>query len=395
MKKLLFMAALAAMVSSLYAQQDVTMTETEVIVLQDKYRVITNRFFDNWFISVGGGAQILYGHDNDDGKFSKRISPAFNVALGKWFTPGLGLRLQYSGLSVNGFSRNGDEPYIKSGPEDGLYKKKINYMNLHGDAMFNLNALFGGYNERRVYEVIPYVGAGVTHSYSKPHTQALTVNCGILNRFRLCDFLDLNLELSATGLEGKFDGNNGGKHNYDCIFGATLGLTYKFGKKRGFSRPYPQLISALELAALNNTVNDMAAANAALQEQVQQLESQPVEVVEADVVIETSIAPRTVFFDINSYTLSPRELMNLKYLAETMQQEPDATYTVYGYADSSTGTPKFNSELSLKRAQAVVDALVNEYGISADRLTTDAGGGVDTFGKPVYLNRVVLVKSSN
>ena len=38
-------------------------------------------------------------------------------------------------------------------------------MNLHGDVMFNLNALFGGYNQHRVYEIIPYVGAGFTHPH--------------------------------------------------------------------------------------------------------------------------------------------------------------------------------------------------------------------------------------
>ena len=51
-----------------------------------------------------------------------------------------------------------------------------------------------------------------------------------------------------------------------------------------------------------------------------------------------------------------------------MQEFPNATYTVNGYADSATGTPEFNKELSLKRAQAVVDVLVKDYGISADRL---------------------------
>ena len=30
-------------------------------------------------------------------------------------------------------------------------------MNLHGDLMINLNALFGGYNPNRVYEIIPYI----------------------------------------------------------------------------------------------------------------------------------------------------------------------------------------------------------------------------------------------
>ena len=63
------------------------------------------------------------------------------------------------------------------------------------------------------------------------------------------------------------------------------------------------------------------------------------------------------------------------------------------YADSATGTPEFNKELSLKRAQAVVDVLVKAYGISADRLKISADGGVDKFGQPI-LNREVLVKSA-
>ena len=75
----------------------------------------------------------------------------------------------------------------------------------------------------------------------------------------------------------------------------------------------------------------------------------------------------------------PREAMNLSYLADQMKQFPNATYTVNGYADSATGTPAFNKELSLKRAQAVVDVLVKQYGIPADRLKVDAGGGVDKF----------------
>ena len=71
-----------------------------------------------------------------------------------------------------------------------------------------------------------------------------------------------------------------------------------------------------------------------------------------------------------------------------------ADYTGNGYAASATGTPEFNKELSLKRAQAVVDVLVKDYGIPANRLKISADGGVDKFGQPI-LNRVVLVKSAN
>ena len=101
-----------------------------------------------------------------------------------------------------------------------------------------------------------------------------------------------------------------------------------------------------------------------------------------------------LLYTSGSAVVSPREAMNLSYLANQMKEFPNATYTVNGYADSATGTPAFNQELSLKRAQAVVDVLVKQYGISADRLKVSADGGVDKFGQPI-LNRVVLVKSAN
>lgn len=395
MKKILMLLAFTGVTAAASAQQ-VTVTETEIIEVQDKYQVLTNPFWSNWFFSIGGGAQVLYGNGDNAGEFKDRISPVLNVAVGKWFTPGLGLRLQYSGLEAKGFTRNKGALYV-TGHElgDGYYKQKFDYMNLHGDIMFNLNALFGGYNSHRVYELIPYIGAGFTHSYTKPHSQSFTMNAGLINRFRISNAIDINLELSATGVEGKFDGEHGGKHDYDGILGASVGLTYRF-PKRGFDRPFPQLISELELRNMRQQMNEMAAANLDLQRQLQEAENQPTtEVIEQnEVIVDPNIAPRTVFFEIGSAEISPREAMNLKYLAQKLQQFPNSTYTVYGYADSATGTPELNKQLSLKRAQAVVNVLVKQYGISANRLKTDAGGGVDKFGKPIYLNRVVLVESA-
>ena len=395
MKKILMLLAFAGVVSAASAQQ-ASVTEIEVIQIQDKYQVITNPFWNNWFISLGGGASVLFGHDDNAGKFGDRISPTLNVAVGKWFTPGLGLRLQYSGLQAKGFSYDKGGDYVVGNITDGgYYKQKFDYMNFHGDVLFNLNALFGGYNSQRVYEIIPYLGAGFTHSYSTPHREAFAVNAGIINRFRISSAVDINLELSAMGTENKFDGEVAGKHDFDGIVSATLGLTYKF-PKRGFDRPYPQIISELELRNMRQMMNDMAAANLSLQQQLVNAQNQPVaEVAEEVVVTDASIAPRTVFFEIGSAVISPREAMNLKYLADKMQEFPNMNYTVYGYADSSTGTPALNKELSQKRAQAVVNVLEKQYGISANRLTVAAEGGVDKFGKPIYLNRVVLVESGN
>mgnify|MGYP002316555789 FL=1 len=386
--------ALAGLSSAAMAQQKTEVVEYEIIQVQDKYQVITNPFWSNWFFSIGGGAEATFGDNDSAGSFGKRISPTLNISVGKWFTPGLGLRLQYSGLQARGFTYDKGADYVKGAElKDGYYKQRFDYMNLHGDVMFNLNALFGGYNQHRVYEIIPYVGAGFTHNYSKPHREALSVNAGIINKFRISNAVDINLELSAMAAEDKFDGEGGGDHGYDGVLSATVGLTYRF-PARGFRRPMPQLISQIELAAMQDKLAMMGAQNAELKNALVQAENQPVaEVTETQVIVpDPDIAPRTVFFQIGSAELSPREIMNLSYLAEQMKQFPNATYTVNGYADSATGTPAFNQKLSLERAQVVKDLLVKKYGIPADNLKVAAGGGVDKFGQPI-LNRVVLVES--
>lgn len=368
--------------------------EVAVVQVQDKYPVITNSFWDNWFFSLGGGASVLMGDGDHAGSFGKRISPTLNVAVGKWFTPGVGLRLQYSGLQAKGFTDQKDADYVRGNQfKGGYYKQRFDYMNLHGDVLFNLNALFGGYNRQRVYEVIPFVGAGFIHNYTKPRREALALNVGVLNRFRLSDALDINVEFSALGTEDKFDGEIGGSRSFDSMLNLTAGITYRF-PSRGFRRPVPQLISQAELALLQDNLAVMAARNAELQNALAEAKSQPVaEVTETEVVLPSDIAPRTVFFSIGSSEVSPREAMNLSYLAEQMKQFPQTTYTVNGYADAATGSAEFNKQLSLKRAQAVVDVLVHKYGIAADRLKADANGGVDRFGQPI-LNRVVLVQSA-
>lgn len=397
MKKFLMLLGMTSLFSAnMFAQQNTEIVEEITVVeVLNKYKVLTNSFWDNWFLSLGGGASVLYGNDDSAGDFAKRISPTLNVSLGKWFTPGLGVRLQYSGLQARGFTYDALADYVIGAPlGDGYYKQRFDYMNLHGDVMFNLNALFGGYNKNRVYEIIPYLGAGFTHNYTKPHRQAMTLNAGIINRFRLSNAVDINLEISAMGVENKFDGQlGGGKRDYDGMLSATIGLTYRF-PTRGFARPKPQLISPEELGILQARLAELAMANEQLSNALTDIENQPVEEnVETVEIVLANIVPRTIFFEIGSAEVSPREVMNISYLAQQMKQYPDSKYMINGYADSSTGSSTFNQELSLKRAQAVFDVLVHEFGIEANRLQIDANGGVDKFGKPI-LNRVVLIESN-
>ncbi len=391
MKKLLMLLAMSGVTLVSVAQSE-NQVSCHGNLEQDKYAVITNKFWDNWFISAGVGGSILMGDfDTNVGNLGQRISPTINIALGKWFTPGIGGRLQYSGLQARGFAPSGLTDYTTGDVVDGGYKQRFNYMNLHVDAMFNLNALFGGYNSNRTYEIIPYVGFGFTHSYSEAHRQCMAVNAGLLNRFRVSDAMDINLELSIAGMEDKFDAGLGGK-GYDGVVSATVGVTYRFAK-RGFNRPQPQIISEAELDNMRNKIKEMAAENQRLSSSLAQARKEAAQKTETKVVVEQDVTPRTVFFAIGSAKVSKRESMNLSYMAETMKKHPEISYVVNGYADSATGTPEFNRQLAKKRAEAVIKVLVEDYGVNANCLSIGKAESVDSFGEPI-LNRVVLLESS-
>ena len=82
MKKTIFAVLALAAAGPALAQSEQTIqngdfTET-VEYSDDKYKVETNHFWDNWFLSVGAGPQVMFGdHDKQIG-FGKRISPVYS-----------------------------------------------------------------------------------------------------------------------------------------------------------------------------------------------------------------------------------------------------------------------------------------------------------------------------
>jgi outer membrane protein OmpA-like peptidoglycan-associated protein len=367
----------------------VTVEEMEIPV--DRYRVITNYFWDNWFVSAGGGAQVLFGDQSSLGSFGKRIAPALNVSVGKWFTPGLGLRLQYSGLQARSFSRTetaySELPKLK----EGYYKDKWNYMNLHGDVLLNLSQMLMGYNEQRVYNFIPFAGAGWAHSYSAPHKNVFTLNFGILQSFRLCSALDLNWELYGMAAENRFDGKSINK-GLDVMLGTTVGLTWKF-PRRGF-RHAPDVdaligLTTAQLAAVNDALAQQIAQNNQLKAQLNQ---QPAPLVAEEVVInQLTPIPQSVFFAIGSAQLPATAEVNLQSIASFAKDNPGVGLSIKGYADSDTGSAAWNEQLSRERAEAVAKAL-EKLGVASAQMKVSGLGGVDTL-TPAAFNRRVIIEA--
>jgi outer membrane protein OmpA-like peptidoglycan-associated protein len=80
-----------------------------------------------------------------------------------------------------------------------------------------------------------------------------------------------------------------------------------------------------------------------------------------------------IYFDFNSARIRPESEPILQEIADVLGRNPDWTLGIRGHTDN-VGGDAYNLELSHRRTEAVRQALVQRFGIAAERLTT-AGYG--------------------
>ena len=385
MKKF-FVGAIAFAMAGSMAAQDVV---SETIVAEEQ---VPSAARSNWFISAGAGPQVFFGDHDKQRKFGERISPALDIAVGKWFTPGIGMRLMYSGLYAKGATQNG--VFQSGGPISGkpwngywLSESKFDFMNLHLDLMFDLCNIIGGYKPSRVYSCIPYGGVGFAHIWNKPHNQSISANVGVLNAFHISRAFDINADIRATAFNDSFDGAQG-ESKFEGLLSLTVGITYKFAP-RGF-RNKKEIVTVYDndaVNALRAQVNELIKQNEKLERDLangKNATHSVVKVVGADYLI---------YFPINVSTLSDADRAQLDMCAKAIKESPaDVRFMIAGYADKATGSPEANEILSRKRAESVRECLVNEFGVPVSRLDITWKGGVgNMFYDDPALSRVVII----
>lgn len=375
MKKFLIMLAIAGVSLTSMAQETETTTE--------KYSVATNSFWSNWFVQ--GGVQwtafyssLEHGFDTSNNPLkSFRSNPQASVAIGKWFTPGLGLRTKVSGIWGKA---NGDS---------------FKYWNAQEQVLFNLSNMFCGYNPKRVYNCIPFAGAGFARNMSSD-MYAMGMSIGLLNEFNINKRVAINLELGWNRLEYDFysegHANNGprGWDSHDNYLYAELGLTLNIGKTGWAKVPDVDAIKALsqsQIDALNAQLADSKSENERLKAM---LNEKPKEVAMPESIKQFITTPVSVFFNIGKTDVAnPKDLVNVEALAKYAKTN-NSKIMVTGFADSATGTPQINQKLSVKRAEIVKGELI-KMGVHADNISTQAHGGVETLS-PISFNRRATVQ---
>lgn len=232
----------------------------------EKYRVETNSFWSNWFVSAGLASTSFYS--NQEHNLALPAGPAEDIranigaalALGKWFTPSIGLRTKLNGIwgrTVNTKSR-----------EDNASK----YWTLHEHILVNLSNMLKGYNPNRRWSLIPYIGAGVSRNMTYD-TYAIGLSAGLLNTVKVAPRLAVHLDLGYGVHEPDFDGvakggTRMGIRSKDQTLSLEVGITYNLDRK-GFRRATDtkavDALSELETDALKAQLEDAKAENARLQ----------------------------------------------------------------------------------------------------------------------------------
>ena len=377
MKKFMISLALASFAMFSTAQE----TVSEVVVPTKSKSVVTNSFGSNWFVGVNGGVNIYNGvYTNGESAFS-HLSPALDVYVGKWHTPGFGWRVAYRGLNIQTY-KDFDHTAL---------------MNYHFDAMFNLCNLIGGYKADRVWNVVPYVGVGwagrkaMDHENFTNFTGTLSANYGILQTFRVAKRLSINLELAGAFFRNGFSGKVG-EQGHDNMWSATAGITVDLGRVGWDNAPDVEALQGIYagmIDGLQGQLDDALAANKEKQNQIKALEEAN-KALEAEAAALRNVKPlsvsESIFFEFGSSKIaSKKETLNIKAYAEAAKAAGVAVKVV-GFADV-VGSSEYNVKLSQSRAEAVANVL-KENGAQVESVV---GYGESEEYKERFLNRRAVI----
>ena len=411
-KKLFVTAALCAFAFASVNAQIIKGEEAQT--LRGPYE--TNRLFDNIFIGAAGGLNLYQGEQDHTMSLKDRIAPSYQGYIGKWITPSFGLRIGFYGGKARGFYHNldaatpapaaydGNAFVDKANQYDWGYKQQFRVHYLRGDLMWNISNAIGGYRKDRFWDVAPYLGAGIAESVSpgkdpglgcKAKNREIGVTAGIYNMFRICDALDITLDISQTVFQEHFDDQEIGRRR-EFLGNVSLGLAYNF-HNRSFHRahaPVDVTPFTSKINDLNKALSDINAKNKKLQDDIDAEKAKKGNGETVYVPGETKYVPSpfAVYFPLGKSTISDDQKNAIKYFVEnSMATNKDRVFEIIGAADSATGSAKTNEKLGQARLDAVMNIIKScggNYKISEKNL-----GGTDEFSKTDNkLNRVVVIK---
>lgn len=166
----------------------------------------------NWFVSIAGGTTAFLGTPLGCEDLFGRLKPSYSLAVGKWFTPSVGARINYSGLQF----------------KDGSLSTQ-DYHHIHVDLLWNVFGCRYARQEQVRWNFAPFAGVGLLHNATNRHNP-LAISYGVQGQYRISHRISAILELSGTTTFQDFDGYGHPNRLGDHMVSLTAGLTFHLGK---------------------------------------------------------------------------------------------------------------------------------------------------------------------
>jgi outer membrane protein OmpA-like peptidoglycan-associated protein len=340
-------------------------------------------FEPHWYLQLQGGAQYTTGEAN----FGKMISPTIQGAVGYQFSKNVGAR-----LGINAWQS-------KTGWKDDAgfdaHNFKYSYIDPALDLTFDLSNIIAGYNPNRKVSFGAFIGIGLnyrmqsddaknakaymdqytgeseydwgwTPMYNDDAVLFFKGQAGLTADYHINDAWSIGLEANFNMLSDRYNFKKVG--NPDSYFNLLAGVKYNFGptySTRFIPAPEP------EIRYVDKIVE---------------------KIVEVPAPAPAAVEPlrRDIFFEINKTIIRDSEKQKVQDIADYMNAHPTSKVMITGYADAGTGNDRINDRLAKGRAQVVVKALKEQYGIAESRISWDSKGSrVQPFAEN-DLNRVSI-----
>lgn len=403
----------------------------------------------NWFVSIAGGTMAFLGTPLGCEDLFGRLKPSYSLAVGKWFTPSVGARINYSGLQF----------------KDGALSTQ-DYHHIHADLLWNVLGRRYARQDQVRWNLAPFAGIGLLHNATNGHNP-LAISYGVQGQYRISRRVSVVLELSGTTTFQDFDGYGHPNRLGDHMLSLTAGFTFHLGKigwKRAVDatpyvrqnewlvdyanflskenkryadlddrnhRTFIELKKILEIEGLldkygslitedsigehqgypTNNYSGLNSLMARLRNRhwngISSLDSINPRHVNNDCSHDESVisgvegmnpmqvgecigSPVYFFFNLNTVHLTDAsQMLNLDELARVAKNY-GLSVRVTGAADSSTGTPVLNNSLSNSRADYIV-AELGQRGILTEHIVKISRGGIADH-TPVEANRHTKVE---
>ena len=177
--------------------------------VNEENRVVIGSFWDNWFVQAGldMSLQLPYGKDWAQ-VFPKGKTFGLDAAVGKWFSPEIGLRGRLNW--ENGFPpfENGHLEWVGPAGRNGINMDEGGYVALYMDVLLNVHNLFMGYDGERKWHLLVFPRAGLVSNRAIDSGSPM-VGAGIGTTYRINERLSLYGDMAYQMTTSEFTGGVG------------------------------------------------------------------------------------------------------------------------------------------------------------------------------------------